>query len=135
LKASLAAVLEELRAAEKAQAMFYRRLAATAEAAGAEAFAQRLHDLHADEQHHLSRLTARLVELGYSPADLSGVSSVQADLTGWEAVAREREGVEVMRYEELLHGDLDPETRALAEAIVAVERMHRALLEGKWTMA
>jgi len=135
VKSSLAAVLEELRAAEKGQAMFYRRLAASAEAAGAEAFAQRLHDLHADEQHHLSRLTARLVELGCSPADLSAVPLVQAELTGWEAVAREREGVEVTRYEELLRRDLDPETRALAEAIVAVERVHRDLLEGKWTMA
>jgi len=51
--------LHEARAAEKEQAAFYRRLAAEAEALGDDALAERLNGLHADEQHHLSRLTAR----------------------------------------------------------------------------
>src|SRR5690606_31685306 len=62
--------LEELRRHEKDQALLCRSLAARAEEAEVE-LAQRFHDLHADEQHHLSRLTARVLELGGRPADLS----------------------------------------------------------------
>ena len=56
------AAIEAMRMAEKAQAMFYRRLAALAEVENRPDEAQRLHDLHADEQHHLSRLSALLIE-------------------------------------------------------------------------
>ena len=135
MSASMDAAIEALRAAEKEQAMFYRRLAALAEALDDEATAQRLHDLHADEQHHLSRLTARLVELGRSPTDLSAATSAPGDLDGWEDRAREREKAEVARYEVFLAGEIDPATRHLAESILEVERLHRDQLGGKWTMA
>lgn len=131
----LFAAIEDLRRAEKEQAMFYRRLAASAEDASDEDTAQRLHGLHADEQHHLSRLTARLVELGRSPMELAGVSAVITGQAEWEPVARERESREVARYEEFLQTDLDPVTRALAESILEVEVLHRDQLGGKWMMA
>ena len=132
----LAAALEALRRAEKAQALRYRALAARAEEAGDAASAQRLHDLHADEQHHLSRLTARLVELGETPADLTGSAPADASLQGWEQDARTREAEEVARYEAFLAGvELDPTTRSLAEGILEVEIHHRDELAGKWTIA
>ena len=56
------ALLEASRLREKAQTLFYRALAAQAIAAGDDDASERLNDLHADEQHHLSRLTARLLE-------------------------------------------------------------------------
>jgi rubrerythrin len=135
MSATLEASIEALRAAEKEQAMFYRRLAALAEARDDEAMAQRLHDLHADEQHHLSRLTARLVELGRSAIDLSAATSPPGDLDGWEDRARERETNEVARYEAFLAVEMDDTTRHLAESILEVERLHRDRLGGKWTMA
>lgn len=131
---TLVTALESLRTAEKAQAMRYRRLAALAEELGDEQTAQRLHDLHADEQHHLSRLTARLVELGRTPADLAPVSS-SGELAGWEERTRRYEQDEVDRYETFLRGELDPQTRALADSILEVERQHRDRLSGKWTLA
>ena len=45
-------LLEASREREKAQALFYRSLAARAEAAGDEELADRFYALHADEQHH-----------------------------------------------------------------------------------
>ena len=131
----LADALEALRAAEKEQAGHYRRLSVLAETAGDEATAQRLHDLHADEQHHLSRLTARLIELGHTPRELAGAPAGTGSLEGWESVARAREEGEVRQYEALIAGELDSVTRALVEAIVAVERHHRDELAGKWTVA
>lgn len=132
----LAAILETLRAAEKAQALRYRALAALAEETGDAATAQRLHDLHADEQHHLSRLTARLVELGETPAALPATADVPATLDGWEDDARAREADEVERYQQVLDGDLlDAATRTLVEGIVEVEVHHRDELSGKWTIA
>lgn len=133
-KAVIAAI-EERRAGEKAQALFYRALAAAAEEAGDEPLAQRLHDLHADEQHHLSRLTARLLELGAVPADLGATRASGAGLAGWELSARERERTEIEGYETLLRGELDDRTRALAGEILEVERHHERELGGKWTMA
>lgn len=127
--------LEASREAEKAQALFYRALAAQAEASGDGLLAQRFHDLHADEQHHLSRLTARLLELGHHPAALEGLRAPEAPLEGWEPLARAREAEEVSRYETLLRGELDPATRALVEEILEVERVHARELGGKWTMA
>lgn len=129
------AAIEERRAAEKAQALFYRALAAAAEDAGDEALAQRLHDLHADEQHHLSRLTARLLELGVVPADLGGMRAPGGGLAGWELPARERERAEIEGYETLLRVELDDRTRALAVEILEVERHHEQELGGKWTLA
>jgi rubrerythrin len=131
----LAAALETLRSAEKAQAMYYRGLAARAEEEGDAAFAQRLHDLHADEQHHVSRLTARLVELGHTPRELERPAAPGSPLAGWESEAKHREQAEVERYEAFLRSDLDPLTRALVEGILEVEMHHRDELAGKWTVA
>ena len=129
------AALEEARAAEKEQALFYRALAADAEERGDAELAERLNELHADEQHHLSRLTARLLELGAGLADLTGVTAEAVEADRWEAAARIREGAEVLRYERLLEGELDDATRALVEEIVDTERHHAEELGGKWTMA
>lgn len=134
MSGSLAKQLEALRRAEKAQALRYRVLAALAEAGGDEETAQRLHGLHADEQHHLSRLTARLVELGETPADIR-VSPSEGALEGWEDEARVREVDEIERYRAFLEQGLDPATRALAEGILEVETHHRDHLGGKWTIA
>lgn len=128
-------LLGESRRREKAQTLFYRRLAADADASGDAAEAERLNELHADEQHHLSRLTARLLELGGSPADLRDVSPPDFSFPEWESVARERESEEVSWYEEVLSAELDPVTRELVEEIVESERRHRAELRGKWMSA
>jgi rubrerythrin len=132
---ALTAALETLRSEERAQAMYYRRLAALAEEVGDAGFAQRLHDLHADEQHHVSRLTARLVELGHTPRELERPAASSTALEGWESEAKEREHAEVERYETFLRTELDPLTRALAEGILEVEKHHRDELAGKWTVA
>lgn len=127
--------LEEIRAAEKAQASRYRQLAALAEAVGDDATSQRLHDLHADEQHHLSRITARLVELGHTPVELVSTIDPALALDDWEAESRRLEAAEVARYEALVSSDLDSTTQALAEQILEVELLHRDQLAGKWTLA
>ncbi len=123
------------RAAEKEQALFYRALAALAEDAGDEQMSQRFHDLHADEQHHLSRLTARLLELGHQPPDLTHLRAMPLPLAQWEAATRAREAAEVERYTALAAMELDPHTRALVEEMLEVERHHAAELGGKWTPA
>jgi rubrerythrin len=122
-------------AAEKEQALFYRALAALAEESDLEDLSQRFHDLHADEQHHLSRLTARLFEMGHRPPDLSGSITPAVTIEGWEGPARERELAEVERYATIAELDLDPPTRALIHEILGVERMHAEQLGGKWTPA
>ena len=126
-------VLEASRAREKAQALYYRVLAAGA-AGDAEA-TDRLNDLHADEPHHLSRLTARLLELGHKPKDLSDVPVPAGNLLGWEAVAREREAGEVNWYEMMVALDLDRSTLAVLEEILESERHHLSELRGKWMPA
>jgi rubrerythrin len=127
--------LEEARAAEKAQALFYRALAAEAEERGDEALSERLNELHADEQHHVSRLTARLMELGAAPAEL-GARSEPAMLEGWEGAARLREEAEVTYYLALLaRGFADGQTAALLGEILETERHHAEELGGKWTPA
>lgn len=127
--------LGESRRREKRQTLFYRRLAAQAEAAGHAVASERLNELHADEQHHLSRLTARLLEMGGTPADLRDVEAPDAPFPGWEDVARAREAEEVSWYEEVLSRPLDPVTREVVEEIVESERRHRAELRGKWMSA
>lgn len=121
--------------AEKGQALFYRSLAARAEDSGDAELAERLQELHADEQHHVSRLTARLLELGAAPPDLAHLRASDVPLRGWERIAKRREREEVERYSALLMQDLDPRTRALAEEILATESKHAELLGGKWTPA
>ncbi len=129
---SVLAALHDARAAEKEQALFYRALAARAEGQSERALAERLNDLHADEQHHLSRLTARLVELGEQVADLSALEPPPADLKDWEATARARERDEIARYEMLLAQVLDDDTRTMIAAFVEAERSHERELGGKW---
>lgn len=129
-------LLEASRRREKAQTLLYRALAADAEDAGRAEASERLNGLHADEQHHLSRLTARVLELGGRPAALRDVPAPEASLDGWEAVAREREREEIAWYESLMEGGrLDPVTRAVIDEIVASERQHERILGGKWMSA
>jgi rubrerythrin len=128
-------LLAESRAREKAQTLFYRRLAAEAEAELDGAASERLNELHADEQHHLSRLTARLIELGGAPADLRDVPVPEGSLNGWEALARAREQDEILWYEEALGAPLDAATRDVIAEILDSELHHHAELRGKWMSA
>jgi rubrerythrin len=127
--------LEACRRAEKEQALFYRTLAAEAEAQGNEALSERLQELHADEQHHLSRLTVRLLELGHGTPEAVPTRPPVPALDAWEDEARRREQEEVRRYEALLQQELDAATAALVQGIVEVERAHARELGGKWTVA
>ena len=133
------AALQAAREAELRQAHYYRTLAAKAEEAADEALSERFNDLHADEQHHLSRITARLMELGASTAEDGAVHAPEpgtgTSLEGWEGAARLREEAEVMRYEALAAGDLDAHTAALVREILDTERHHAETLGGKWTPA
>jgi phosphoheptose isomerase/rubrerythrin len=125
-------LLHEARLAEKRQALFYRALAAAAEDAGDNGLSERLNGLHADEQHHLSRLTVRLMELTEPVDDLSPELAPDVRLDGWEELARGREAEEIARYAGLLTHELDARTRALLEVFLEVERHHAAALGGKW---
>jgi rubrerythrin len=124
--------LHSARGAEKEQALFYRALAAAAEAANDADLSERLNGLHADEQHHLSRLTVRLVEEGEAVADLGGTVMPHVSLEGWEALARSREHDEIRRYEALLELELDDRTAMLIEQFLTAERSHADALGGKW---
>ena len=128
-------LLAESRRREKAQTLFYRKLAAEAELALNEALSERLNELHADEQHHLSRLTARLLEVGGAPEELRDVAAPPAGLADWEGAARAREREEVSWYERALENALDVETRAVLVEILESERHHHAELRGKWMSA
>jgi rubrerythrin len=135
IPSDLIQAIESARAAEKSQALFYRALAAEAEERGDAALSERFNDLHADEQHHLSRLSVRLMELGASPAELGGTRADVVGIDGWEPVARAREEAEVRRYEAMLEGALDEPTAALVREILDTERHHAEELGGKWTAA
>lgn len=126
------ALLHAARHEEKRQALFYRALASAAEDVNDEDLSERMNGLHADEQHHLSRLTVRLVELGEPVADLGGEPSPRVTLDGWESVARKREEAELTRYAELLALDLDEKTRMMIDQFVEAEREHAKVLGGKW---
>jgi bacterioferritin (cytochrome b1) len=128
-------LLGELRRAEKEQALVYRALAARAELDEKPELAQRFHDLHADEQHHLSRLTARMLELDGKPPDLSSLKPPAASLEDWESVIRTREAAEIDRYRSVPASELDGVTRDLLEEILSVEEHHARELGGKWTVA
>lgn len=131
----LISALEEARAAEKAQALFYRALAAEAEDRGDAALSERFNELHADEQHHVSRLSVRLMEMGVPLADIDDLQGETVGVEGWEPVAARRERAEVARYEQLLQAQMDADTRALLEEVLDTERHHAAELGGKWTTA
>jgi rubrerythrin len=127
--------LHAARDEEKRQSLFYRALAAAAEAAGNEEQAERLNGLLADEQHHLSRLSARLLELGERLADLSVMKTPDVRYPGWEDTARSREAAEVDRYAALLEQPLDDATAAMVREFLEAERRHAAQLGGKWMPA
>jgi len=130
--------LEMARAAERRQTRFYRALAAEAVEAGDLPGEDRLNDLHADEQHHLARLTARLLELGITPAPLAEPAGMASTLPWpeWEASARRLEEEEIRLYEEILGaGGLDNDTLGILEEILASERHHARVLGGKWVPA
>jgi rubrerythrin len=135
LSPELLGALQAARRAEKEQALFYRALAAEAEERGDAVLSERFNELHADEQHHVSRLTARLLELGASPDDVSSLRADPAVIEGWEAQARAWETEEVRRYEELLEMGADADTEALLREILDTERHHAEELGGKWTLA
>jgi len=128
-------LLAESRRREKAQTQYYRALASVAESEGDGSVSERLNALHADEQHHLSRLTARMIELGETPEDLSSFPRKEAAYDGWEDVARERESNEIEWYEAITAAIDDPATRAVIEEILESERHHRRELGGKWMSA
>lgn len=127
-------LLREGRAREKRQSQFYRRLAALAEEEGRADDVERLNELLADEQHHLSRLTARLLELGDQPPELPPTPGV-GSLSGWEAEARAREAGEVAFYKSALTRSLDERTREILQEILHSECQHREQLRGKWMSA
>lgn len=133
---ALVRLLEESRVREKRQTLFYRALAAEAEWSDRPDEAERLNGLHADEQHHLSRLTARVLEVGGRPADLRDVGRPEVTLEAWEEAARVRETEEIGWYEDALERDsLDDETRSVLREILESERHHRERLGGKWMSA
>lgn len=120
---------------ERAQARWYRTLSTRAEDAGDAAAAERLNELLADEQHHVSRLTARLLELGGAPAQRDGSGAPDASLEGWEEEARRREEEEVRWYEHALEEMDDEPTRTVLAEILESERHHLEELGGKWMSA
>lgn len=129
------ALLEEGRTREKEQALFYRRLAALAGAGGREELAERFNGLHADEQHHLSRLTARILELDGVPSKMDPPEIPVPALDAWEEVARGREEAEVIWYRNALGEELDSETRTTLSEILESEEHHAIELGGKWMSA
>jgi rubrerythrin len=126
------ALLHDARAAEKRQALFYRALASVAEAENVPDLSERLNGMHADEQHHLSRLTVRLVELDEAVPDPRAEPRLAASLHGWEEAARAREEEEIARYAVLLGHELDGKTRHMIEQFLDAERRHARELGGKW---
>jgi hypothetical protein len=146
----LVEALESLRALSKQQAALYRLLAGYAEDAGNPELAQRFHDLHADEQHHFSRLTARVLELGAKPGRIdedrlaggalgeierSGIPFGVGIFAGWEELVRRLEEREMGDFRSFPLEKADGKTRVLIEEIIAVEAHQFAELGGKWTKA
>jgi rubrerythrin len=131
-----AAALHEARALEKEQAQFYRVLSAQAEEQGNAGDIDALNGLLADEQHQLSRLSVRLVELGEELAPLNDAHMPSdAIYDNWRDVARIRERKEIARYEQILAAPLDQETASMIQGFLDVERQHEEHLAGKYTDA
>ena len=126
---------------EGAQTRFYRALAVEAELAGRVAEAERINELLADEQHHFSRVSARLLELGGASAEAPSraserIATESVSLERWEEEARSREDDEVAFYAEAeLNPLLDSRTRELFREIRESEEHHRRELGGKWMSA
>jgi rubrerythrin len=131
-----APALHESRALEKEQAQFYRVLSTRAEEAGNTDDIEALNGLLADEQHHLSRLSVRLVELGEDLAPLSDEHMPSDALyDNWRDVARIRERKEIARYQEILKLSLDAETARMITSFIETEKQHEEHLAGKYTDA
>ncbi len=131
-----ARALHESRALEKEQAQFYRVLSVQAEEQGNADDIEALNGMLADEQHHLSRLSVRLVELGEDLAPLSDEHMPsEVVYPKWQEVARIRERKEIARYERMLELELDAETRKVIDGILDTERQHEQHLFGKYTDA
>lgn len=126
--------LEASRRREREQARFYRALAREAGIRSLDHEVDRLNELHADEQHHLSRLTARLLDLGGDPGELPAEGPA-VEFSDWERAAREREAEEVAWYSAAVDREMDADTRAVVEEILASEEKHHAHLGGKWMSA
>lgn len=121
--------------AEREQARWYRALSVLAEQAGNEEDIEALNGLVADEQHHLSRLKNRMVELGVEIHADSMDFKDATDYPDWKQAARERERDEIRRYEDLLKEELDAETIKIIKRILETERAHEQNLGGKYTEA
>lgn len=133
---SFAPALHEARALEKEQAQFYRALSAEAEEQGNLEDVEALNGMLADEQHHLSRLSVRLVELGEELAPLSDAKlPSDAVYPAWQEVARIRERKEIARYEGMLKLELDAETATMIRTFLETEHEHERNLAGKYTDA
>ena len=134
-------LLVQAREREGAQTRFYRALAVEAELAERFPEGERINELLADEQHHFSRVSARLLELGGANAEASDQAPKRSvvepvTLERWEEEARRREVEEVAFYAEA-EGDplLDARTRELFREIRESEEHHRRELGGKWMSA
>jgi rubrerythrin len=127
-------LLREARRRERNQTAFYRRLAGAADEAQDAGAIERLNELLADEQHHLSRITARLLELGDTLPEVEP-SPGSPGFKGWESEARAREAGEVAFYKGALARELDGKTRRILQEILESERRHREELGGKWMTA
>lgn len=133
LPAALRDALIAARDAERDQIAFYRALAIEAERAGQEGVAERVNGLLADEQHHYSRLVARLMETeGLMGGGVPATLLRDIGWTGWEERARARERGEIERYVSLLTFEMDAATRTMLEAFLDAERRHERELGGKW---
>ena len=128
------ALLREACRREREQTLFYRALIGEAELAGDVRVAERLNELLADEQHHVARLTARLLELGETP-DRAPPSPPVARLTTWMGDAEVREAAEVAWYEDAIGTLVDGATAGLFQEILRSERNHLNALGGKWMSA
>jgi len=134
-------ILFRAREQEQGQVRFYRALAAEADQAERWEDVERLNDLLADEQHHVSRLSARLLELGGISAEAGARSAPRPEgpkvtLEGWESEARDREREELRFYSDACHEpSLDERTRGLLEEIRDSEALHHQHLGGKWMSA
>ena len=131
----LVELLREGRDRERRQTAFYRGLSGAADLAGDGPASERLNELLADEQHHVSRLSARLLELG-EELDRGPAPPVPVpDLDTWPEAARAREADEVAWYERALERVDDGPTRTILAEILASERHHHENLGGKWMPA
>ncbi len=131
----LVQLLREGRRRERAQAAFYRTLAGMADEADDVAAAERLNGLLADEQHHVSRLSARLLELGEALESGRVAPGSVPPLDDWEDTARTREADEIAWYEAAARIVRDEATVTIIEEILLSERHHHEELGGKWMPA